>query len=67
MARQRSYTVAAASLTCALLLIASSEAAHAADEIQVYNAGIADVGQFTIQQHLNYVALGQAAARGFQP
>lgn len=59
MARQRSYTVAAASLTCALLLIASREAAHATDEIQVYNAGIADVGQFTIQQHLNYVALGQ--------
>lgn len=59
MARQPSYTVAAAGLTCALLLIASSETARATDEIQVYNAGIADVGQFTIQQHLNYVALGQ--------
>lgn len=59
MARQRSFIVAAASLTCASLLIASSEAAHATDEIQVYNAGIASVGQFTIQQHLNYVALGQ--------
>jgi hypothetical protein len=32
--------------------------AKAVDEIQVYNAGIAAVGQFTIQQHLNYVALG---------
>lgn len=32
--------------------------AHATDEIQVYNAGIAEVGQFTIQQHLNYVPLG---------
>ena len=32
--------------------------AHATDEIQVYNAGIAAAGQFTIQQHLNYVGLG---------
>jgi hypothetical protein len=32
--------------------------AKAVDEIQVYNAGIAAVGQFTIQQHLNYTALG---------
>lgn len=33
--------------------------AHATDEIQVYDASIAAVGQFTIQQHLNYVARGQ--------
>jgi len=32
--------------------------ANATDEIQVYNAGIAAPGQFTIQQHLNYVPLG---------
>jgi hypothetical protein len=32
--------------------------AKATDEIQVYNAGIAAVGQFTIQQHLNYIPLG---------
>jgi hypothetical protein len=32
--------------------------AKAVDEIQVYNAGIAAPGQFTIQQHLNYVAQG---------
>jgi hypothetical protein len=32
--------------------------ANATDEIQVYNAGIAEVGQFTIQQHLNYIPLG---------
>ena len=32
--------------------------ANATDEIQVYNAGIAAVGQFTIQQHLNYIPLG---------
>jgi hypothetical protein len=29
------------------------------DEIQVYNAEIADVGQWTYQQHLNYAAVGQ--------
>jgi hypothetical protein len=32
--------------------------AKATDEIQVYNAAIAAVGQFTIQQHLNYTANG---------
>jgi hypothetical protein len=32
--------------------------ANATDEIQVYNAGIANVGQFTIEQHLNYIPLG---------
>jgi hypothetical protein len=30
------------------------------DEIQVYNAQIAGVGQWTFQQHLNYAAIGQA-------
>jgi len=34
------------------------EPAKATDEIQVYNASIAAVGQFTIQQHLNYVPQG---------
>jgi hypothetical protein len=29
------------------------------DEIQVYNAEIADVGQWTLEQHLNYAAVGQ--------
>src|SRR5260370_18509440 len=38
--------------------VALAQPAKAVDEIQVYNAGIAAVGQFTIQQHLNYVALG---------
>jgi hypothetical protein len=52
-------TSIAANLAGALILLASAHAAHATDEIQVYNAGIADVGQFTIQQHLNYIALGQ--------
>lgn len=33
--------------------------AKATDEIQVYNGAIADVGQLTIQQHLNYVPVGR--------
>jgi hypothetical protein len=41
-----------------LLLLAIVHPAHATDEIQVYNTGIAAVGQLTIQQHLNYVAQG---------
>jgi hypothetical protein len=32
--------------------------AHAADEIQVYNAEINEVGQFSVQQHLNYTITG---------
>ncbi len=32
--------------------------ARAVDEIQVYNAEIAEVGQFTVQQHLNYTIIG---------
>ena len=42
----------------ALFCIALCSPARAIDEIQVYNAGIAAPGQFTIQQHLNYVPLG---------
>jgi hypothetical protein len=42
----------------AALLALPGGPAKATDEIQVYNAGIAAPGQFTIQQHLNYVALG---------
>jgi hypothetical protein len=33
--------------------------AWAIDEIQVYNAAIAEVGQWTIQQHLNYTLQGR--------
>src|ERR1700730_9160608 len=33
--------------------------ARALDEIQVYNAEIAEVGQWTIQQHLNYTFRGR--------
>jgi hypothetical protein len=45
-------------LASAALLTALAQPAKATDEIQVYNAGIAAVGQFTIQQHLNYIPLG---------
>ena len=38
--------------------VALATPANATDEIQVYNAAIAAPGQFTIQQHLNYVPLG---------
>src|SRR5216683_73205 len=34
-------------------------AAHAVDEIQVYNAEIAASGQWTLQQHLNYAINGR--------
>jgi hypothetical protein len=45
-------------LASAVFWGALQQAAKATDEIQVYNAEIAAVGQFTIQQHLNYVAGG---------
>jgi len=47
----------AALVTVGLASIPASRA-QATDEIQVYNAGIAAPGQFTIQQHLNYIASG---------
>ena len=37
----------------------AASAAHAADEIQVYNAEIAEPGQWTLQQHLNYAIDGR--------
>jgi hypothetical protein len=45
-------------LTGAAIWVALAKPAQAVDEIQVYNAGIAAVGQFTIQQHLNYTPNG---------
>ncbi len=38
--------------------VSMAPAARAVDEIQVYNAEIAAPGQFTLQQHLNYVWSG---------
>jgi hypothetical protein len=47
------------SIIAAILLVANSLSAHAVDEIQVYNAEIAKVGQWTMQLHLNYAFLGR--------
>jgi hypothetical protein len=62
-AKMRIYAGAlAAAGTFALLAIASRPALAADqvhDEIQVYNAEIAEVGQWTYQQHLNYAPVGQ--------
>jgi hypothetical protein len=51
---------------CSLLLVGiaayftfPSRPAQSADEIQVYNAEIAEVGQWTFQQHLNYTLQGR--------
>src|SRR6266567_1847236 len=43
----------------ATLLIASIVSARAVDEIQVYNAEIAKVGQWTFQLHSNYAFIGR--------
>ena len=43
----------------AILLVASALSARAADEIQVYNAEIAKVGQWTFQLHNNYAFIGR--------
>jgi hypothetical protein len=45
--------------SAAILLAASTLSAHAVDEIQVYNAEIAKVGQWTLQLHLNYAINGR--------
>jgi hypothetical protein len=42
---------------CSLIL--APDSAKAVDEIQAYNASIAAPGQWTIQQHMNYVGQGQ--------
>lgn len=51
--------LASMALLASLPLLGWTGRAQATDEIQVYNAGIAEVGQLTIQQHLNYVGIGQ--------
>jgi hypothetical protein len=45
-------------LACLVPALLFAAPAWAVDEIQVYNAGIAAPGQWTIQQHLNYVGQG---------
>jgi hypothetical protein len=59
----RFYAGALAAAGTFALLTAANRPALAADqvhdEIQVYNAEIAEVGQWTYQQHLNYAPVGQ--------
>jgi len=43
----------------AILLTASTISARANDEIQVYNAEIAKIGQWTFQLHSNYAFMGR--------
>jgi hypothetical protein len=56
--------LAALAPTFIIPLFISAGAAFGADqvhdEIQVYNAEIASVGQWTYQQHLNYAAIGKS-------
>lgn len=60
----RPAPLAAPATTIILSLFISARSALCADqvhdEIQVYNAEIADVGRWTIQQHLNYAFVGQS-------
>lgn len=61
-AKSRLYASALAAAGMAVFFIVSPPALAADqvhDEIQVYNAEIAEVGQWTYQQHLNYAAVGQ--------
>ena len=50
-----------AALLAGAMLLISPNVAHATDEIQVYNGEIADPGQWTLQQHLNYAIQGRKA------
>ncbi|QOZ30940.1 hypothetical protein [Bradyrhizobium sp. CCBAU 53421] len=59
MRSRRQCRDAAGAALIALAAVGYSSRARATDEIQVYNAGIAAVGQLTVQQHLNYVGIGQ--------
>jgi hypothetical protein len=45
-------------LAAGSLCFPGARLARAADEIQVYNAEINEVGQFSVQQHLNYTITG---------
>jgi hypothetical protein len=52
--RRSKHVARKGALLLALTLSLAPLAAHGFDEIQVYNGDIAEVGQWTIQQHLNY-------------
>jgi hypothetical protein len=52
----RNTTIAVGALFVPALV---PQPARAVDEIQVYNADIAEIGQWTFQQHLNYTFVGR--------
>ena len=56
--RRADITVKAITVSL-VALVAAAGAAFADDEIQIYNAQIAAVGQWTFQQHLNYTFNGR--------
>jgi hypothetical protein len=58
MLADRLLRLARPALLIAACLPLAAQPARAIDEIQVYNAEIAPVGTFTLQQHLNYVWQG---------
>jgi hypothetical protein len=63
-------TLSILSLLAATATQLAPSAAHATDEIQVYNASIAPLHTFTLQQHLNYVWSGSTTPDfegGFAP
>src|SRR5271165_7140253 len=55
LSRRRGLPLAAVAFVAAQL---AAPSAHAADEIQVYTGEINEVGQFSVQQHLNYTIKG---------
>jgi hypothetical protein len=60
MALRYQHTLGLASLLASCALALSTLRAHAVtDEIQVYNADIAKVGQWTLQSHSNYAISGR--------
>ncbi len=51
--------VAGVAAVCMIMTAPALAVDQVHDEIQVYNAEIAEVGQWTYEQHLNYAAIGQ--------
>ena len=56
--RARFFVGCKLAILAAISIHLAAASAQATDEIQVYNAEIAPVGVFTLQQHLNYVWSG---------
>ena len=59
MALIRTFGISVSGVALLICMPSAFGADQVHDEIQVYNAEIAAVGQWTYQQHLNYAAVGQ--------